>query len=87
MNGTYEAEEQIKENSRKLGQGKIGERFFTGLKDVPLDKPYDLVIGHYALGYLPEYDLYPFLKRLRQKLYDGRPQNKPGVAIFKEAIT
>ena len=86
MDGTYKTEEEIKENSRNYHHGRIGERFFKGLKDVPLDKMYDLVIGHYALGYLSDDDLYTFLKRLRIKLMEGRPDGKPGIAIFKEPI-
>ena len=58
MHGTYTSEEYIKENQRHYHIGKIGERFFCGLKDVPLDKKYDLVIGHYALGYLSDDNLY-----------------------------
>ena len=86
MNGTYKTEEQIDANRRHYQTGKIGERFYGSLKDVPLRKKYDLITGHYGLGYLTDNQLREFLKRTRVNLIQGRPQDKPGIMIFKEPI-
>ena len=52
MDETYKTEKRINDNKRNYQKGIIGERFKCNLKKVPLDKKYDLVIGHWALGYL-----------------------------------
>ena len=57
------------------------------MKDVPLHIKYDLITGHWVFGYLTDEDLYAFLKRLRAKLIEGRPLDKPGIIIVKEDIT
>ena len=47
---TYESEIQIKYSP--LDVGKIGDRFQCNLKDLAMLKKYDLLYGHWCLGYL-----------------------------------
>ena len=47
---------------------------------------YDLICGHFALGYLPDDDLLVFLKRVRICLLKGRT-NKPGIMVVMEPVT
>ena len=65
----------------------MGERFHMGIRSVPLVKKYDYVTGHWSLGYLTAEELGPFLIRLRKCLLKDRPEDEPGIAIFKETIT
>ena len=35
-------------------RGKIGDRFQCNMKDLGIEKKYDLIYGHWSLGYLQE---------------------------------
>ena len=84
---TYLTENEFNMNRRSYQKAKIDSRYQCNLKDVPLEKKYDLVTGHWVLGYLTDEDLFVFLQRLRTKLIHGRPKDKPGIVIVKEDIT
>ena len=65
---TYLTEDRVNKNRRSHQKGRIESRYQCNLKDVPLEKKYDLVTGHWVFGYLTDEDLYSFLKRARTKL-------------------
>ena len=71
MQETYRVEDEINKDRKKHSQiGHIGERFLMNLKNVPIEKPYALLYGHWCLGYLTDEDLYSFLKNCRVKLLE-----------------
>ena len=47
---TYENEKLIREGGKHIGN--IGSRFECNLKDLAINKKYDLIYGHWCLGYL-----------------------------------
>ena len=63
--------------------GQIEDRLQQDLKDVSLDKPYDLIIARWGLGYLEEEDVVKFLKKARSKLLE-RSTVTPGCMVFME---
>jgi len=86
MEATFDSERVINEKKTKYEIRNIGERYHCGLDKVELDKPYSFIIGHYAFGYLPDRQLFDFLKKSRVKLIEGRPKGKQAVIIVKEII-
>jgi hypothetical protein len=54
--------------------------------DLGLHKKYDLIYGHWSIGYLVELDLAEFLKKCRASLL--RKDDQPsGIMIVKETIS
>ena len=82
MKGTYTKYEEINERRKHYMKGVIQDRFSCNLKHVSLEKPYDLVIARWCLGYLKDEDVGLFLTRCNQKLIEGRSNNKPGIMIL-----
>ena len=59
MEATYQKEREIKQLASNIG--KIGDRYQCNMKDIGMVKNYDLIYGHWCLGYLYEEDINPFL--------------------------
>ena len=55
------------------------------MKDLSLQKKYDLIYGHWSLGYLLDEDLSEFLIRCRASLLKT-DKSKNGLMIVKETI-
>ena len=51
MKATYERADEIKKTTFST-VGRIGDRFQCNIKDIGLCKKYDLIYGHWSLGYL-----------------------------------
>ena len=54
------------------------------MQNVSFDEHHDLVISRWGLGYLTKDECEAFLLKLNLKLTEGRPKNRPGIAIFLE---
>ena len=57
MKGTYIKYEEIDKLRKHYMKGVIEDRFHCNLKHVSLEKPYDLVISRWCLGYLDDEDV------------------------------
>jgi protein N-terminal methyltransferase len=80
MSATYKAE-----STKDLTcVGIIGDRFQCNMKDLGLLKKYDLIYGHWSLGYLLDTDLSSFMKRCRNALMSD--DGTLGLMIIKETI-
>ena len=56
------------------------------MMELGLQKKYDLIYGHWSLGYLVEEDLSEFLKKCRASLL--RDDDEPsGIMVVKESIS
>ena len=66
MEATYVTESKIKKTERNIGS--IGDRYQCNIKDIGMTKKYDLIYGHWCLGYLFDKDLFEFLKQCRVSL-------------------
>ena len=64
--------------------GIIGDRFQCNMKYLSLLKKYDLIYGHWALGYLRDIDLSAFMKRCRNALMSD--DGSLGLMILKESV-
>ena len=84
---TYASEDRIMKQKREKNKfksyAKIADRFQCNLKNVPLTKPYDIIEGHNVFGYLPDEDLFAFLKRSRVCLLKERA-DKPGIMVVMD---
>ena len=80
MHATYAAEANKKRNCK----GIIGDRFQCNMKDLSLLKKYDLIYGHWSLGYLQDIDVYDFMKRCRNALISD--DGALGLMIIKESV-
>jgi hypothetical protein len=56
------------------------------MTDLGLQKKYDLIYGHWSLGYLVEEDLAEFLVKCRASLLKSNEQPS-GIMIVKETIS
>ena len=52
MLDTYKTEDGLKKTAIEFGQ--IGDRFQCNIKDLGIVKKYDLIYGHWSLGYLKD---------------------------------
>ena len=67
-----------------MKNGHIRCRLNQKLQNVSFDEQHDLVISRWGLGYLTKDECEAFLLKLNLKLTEGRPKNRPGIAIFLE---
>ena len=86
MKATYAAYDEILKRKKHYMKGKIENRFSCDLKHVSLERPYDLVIARWCLGYLNNEEVVAFLTRCNKKLIEGRESNQPGIIILQEQI-
>ena len=77
MLATYEAEDDINSRRASYMVGVIEDRLQQNFKDVSLQKPYDLVIARWGLGYLDDREVVSFLRRCNGQLLNGGLKDTP----------
>ena len=68
MRATYDKEDEIELRRKPYMVGKIEDRLQMDIKDISLEKQYNLIITRWGLGYMEQPDVIKFLKRARSKL-------------------
>ena len=63
MKATYAKYDEIDKRRKYYMKGVIENRFSCDLLHVSLERPYDLVIARWCLGYLEDKDVVTFLTR------------------------
>ena len=51
---TYKTEDKLNKKKTAIEYGQIGDRFQCNIKDLGIVKKYDLIYGHWSLGYLKD---------------------------------
>lgn len=86
MLATYQTEQEINSQRDETQVAVIEDRLQQNLKDISFEKPYDLVIARWGLGYLSDEEVHEFLNKARTKLLAHSHNQQAGCMIFMETV-